>query len=234
MKMLKSLIHRFGRWYCKELCRREYESQQLGKINERPVEYRFIFQALSSIAPKTVLDIGTGITSLPHLMRCCGFIVTAIDNIYDFWPECMFNRHFYVINDDITNTHITRKFDFITCVSVLEHIQNHEAAIQSMFALLNPGGHLAMTFPYNESTYIENVYRLPKAGYGLEESYICQVYSRNELDKWLKISGGGQVVSQEYWQIFTGDFWTFGEHIYPFRQVYKCDKHQLTCVLIQK
>jgi len=233
MKIFKSLVHKFGRWYVQEVCRREYESQEFNWINERPVEYRFVLQHLSHIVPVTVLDVGTGTTALPHLLRNCGFLVTAIDNIHDYWPKGMFNRHFYVINDDITNTRLAKKFDFITCVSVLEHIKNHEAAINSMFNLLNPEGHLALTFPYNENKYIENVYMLPEAGYGKDASYICQVYSRNELNKWLKMNNG-KIVEQEYWQIFTGDFWTFGKRLYPPRQVHKHEKHQLTCILIQK
>jgi len=233
MKIFKSLVHKFGRWYVQEVCRREYESQEFNWINERPVEYRFVLQHLSRIVPVTVLDVGTGTTALPHLLRNCGFLVTAIDNIHDYWPKGMFNRHFYVINDDITNTRLAKKFDFITCVSVLEHIKNHEAAINSMFNLLNPEGHLALTFPYNENKYIENVYMLREAGYGKDASYICQVYSRNELNKWLKMNNG-KIVEQEYWQIFTGDFWTFGKRLYPPRQVHKHEKHQLTCILIQK
>ena len=236
MKFLKILIHKlthkFGTLYCQEICRREYESQQF-QPNERLVEYRFVFQSLLRTSPSTILDVGTGTTALPHLLRTCGFIVTATDNIYDYWSGGMLNRHYHLINDDITNTHITRKFDFITCVSMLEHIPNHKAAIHSMFTLLNPGGHLVLTFPYNENKYIENVYKLPGAGFGKHVSYICQVYSRNELDDWLK-TNNGRILKQEYWQCYTGEFHTFGDDIYPPHQVDKHERHQLTCILIQK
>lgn len=233
MRLLKSLVHKCGKWYCQEVCRREYESQEFRLINERIIEYRFVFHALSRICPTTVLDVGTGTTALPHLMRNCGCTVTAIDNIKDYWPENMFNRHYFVIDDDITNTNITKRFDLITCVSVLEHVENYKSAIRSMFNLLNPGGHLALTFPYNEAKYIENVYKLPEAGYGQDAPYICQVYSRNELDSWSK-EYNGRISEQEYWQVFTGDFWTFGEQLYPPRRVKKDEKHQLTCILIEK
>lgn len=227
------LVHKFGRWYCKNICRKEYESQSFCKINERSIEYRFVLQALSQTCPTTVLDIGTGTTALPHIIRTCGFVVTAVDNIYDYWPEGMFNRHFHVINDDITNTTVTKTFDLIICVSVLEHVQKYEVAINTMFTFLNPGGYLVLTFPYNEKKYIENVYKLPGAGYGQDAPYICQVFSRNDLDSWLQ-TNNATILEQEYWQVFDGDFWTFGKHIYPPHQVDKHEKHQLTCVLIQK
>lgn len=233
MKSLKSrIIHRFGRLYCEEVCRAEYEAQQF-LPNERVVEYRFVFHSVLRTSPTTVLDVGTGKSALPHLLATCGYIVTAIDNIYDYWPGGMFNRHFHVINDDITNTKLKRKFDFITCVSTLEHIKEHKTAIQSLFTVLNPGGHLVLTFPYNENMYIENVYKLPGAGFGKHVSYICQVFSRNELDDWLK-TNKGIILEQEYWQCYTGNFWTFGEDVYPPRQVDEHEKHHLSCILIQK
>jgi len=234
MRILKSVVHRFGRWYINEVNKREYESQKFRCINERPIEFGFVFRSLSRIMPTTVIDVGTGTTSLPHLMAKCGFLVTAIDNVYDYWPKGMHNRHFYIINEDITHIRsLAKRFDFITCVSVLEHIPIPEVAIQSMFTLLNPGGHLVLTFPYNENKHIENVYKLQGAGYGQNAPYICQVYSRKEVDRWLR-TNNGEIVEQEYWQIFTGDFWTFGERLYPPRQVDKDAKHQLTCILIQK
>jgi len=233
MRALKFLVHKLGKWYLDKICKREYESQCFQGVNERLVEYRFVFQSLLLTAPRYVLDVGTGVTSLPHILRTCGFEVTAIDNIRDYWPKGMFNRHYYVINDDIKNTRITKKFDLITCISVMEHIKNHEAAIKSMFALLNPGGHIVLTFPYNEKNYIENVYKMQGAGYGQDYPYICQVYSRVELDKWLR-ENSGKIAEQEYWQIFTGEYWTFGEQLHIPRQVSKDEKHQLTCILISK
>jgi SAM-dependent methyltransferase len=38
-------------------------------------------------------------------------------------------------------------FDLITCISVLEHITQDKAAIETMWSLLRPGGKLILTFP---------------------------------------------------------------------------------------
>lgn len=233
MKLAKSLLHAIGRTYCKEICRREYESQRVGRISERPIEFRFVFEQLTNLNATTVLDVGTGTTAIPHLLSQCGFFVTAIDNVRDYWPTGMFNRHFHVIDDDITQPRLDQRFDLITCISVLEHIPNHDAAIRSMFGLLNPGGHLVLTFPYNEGKYVDNVYKLPGAGYGQNAPYICQVYSRAQVDGWLK-ENHATVVQQEYWQCFTGEFWTFGESLHPPRRVEKDERHQLTCLLMRR
>jgi SAM-dependent methyltransferase len=230
---LKPLVHSLGQQYCEKVCFSEYESQQR-KINERPIEFRFAFEQLTRFNPETVLDVGTGTTALPHLMRNCGFLVTAIDNIEDYWPEGMFNRHYHVVNDDITKTQVQSRFDLVTCISVLEHIPSHRLAVRNMLNLLNPGGHLVMTFPYNEAAYHEDVFKMeasPLIFKGLP--YVCQVYCRRNIDEWLT-EGGGTLVTQEYWQCYTGELWTFGDFVLPFRQVRSDDLHQLTCVVIEK
>ena len=233
MNVLKSVVHRVGRAYCQEVCRREYEDQSFVRVNERPIEFRFAFEQLAHLKAVSVLDVGTGMTALPHLIRNCGFVVTAIDNVRDYWTDGMFNRHFYVINDDIRNSKINKRFDVITCLSVLEHVTNHNAAMRSMFSMLNPGGHLVVTFPFNESRYVPNVYALPGAGYGQNLPYVCQVYSRAELDAWLA-ENGGTIVCQEYWHCFTGELWTFGTFLQPPRQVAKEQLHHLTCALLRR
>ncbi len=156
-RMIRRFIDRYPQW----ICRREYNAQVFTGFNERPVEFGFVFRKLAEIYPRTVLDVGTGTTALPHLMRNCGFLVTATDNVRDYWPRGMVNRHYHVIDDDITDTHLSGVFDFITCVSVLEHIQRSDDAVGNMLSLLAEGGHLVLTFPYTEQSYVGNVYELP-------------------------------------------------------------------------
>ena len=67
-------------------------------------------------------------------------VTTAIDRIDEYWSDGMFNRHFHIIEDDIRTTDLKKKFDFVSCISVLEHIREHRDAMQSMFSLLTPGG----------------------------------------------------------------------------------------------
>jgi len=220
-------------WGPRWICRYEFRRQTYARANERPVEFAFVFRQLARLYPRSVLDIGTGTTALPHLMRNCGFLVTATDNIRDYWPSGMVNRHYHVIDDDITNTRLRDEYDLITCVSVLEHIEDHAAAVRNMFKLLKPQGHLVLSFPYTERAYVRNVYELPGSGYGRDFSFICQSYSRREIDAWLK-ANDGVLVEQEFWQFWRGDFWTVGDQVLPPLKVGAEDKHQITCLLLRK
>ena len=230
---LKMFVNKIGLLYTQMICKREYLSQEFSDINERPVELEFLFRQLTKTCPRTILDVGTGLTALPHIMRNCGFVVTSIDNIKDYWPRGFINRHFYVINDDITKTRLDNKFDFIACISVLEHIKDHRAAVRSMLSLLNPGGHLILTFPYNEKNYIENVYKVSGSNVKGDAPFTTQVYSRKELDLWTS-ENWVRILEQEYWRFFTGEYWTVGEMICPPLQVDKNEPHQISCIMLQK
>lgn len=230
---IKNKVKELLNSYIMRICKNEYEEQIFKRFNERPVEFCFVFKQLARIYPQKILDIGSGTTALPHIMRNCGCLVTAIDNIKDYWPSGMFNRHYHVIDDDITKTYLSGTFDFITCISVLEHIQKTDDAIRNMFSLLKPNGHLILTFPYNEKSYVKNVYELPGSSYGKGNPYITQSYSRSELDRWLR-ENQGTIIDQEYWEFWEGDHWTVGKQVIPPRKVTADDKHQFACILISK
>jgi SAM-dependent methyltransferase len=232
---MKQIVHRAGRAYIDGVCKSEFESQKFTRWNERPIEFRFVFEQLTRLigSAKTVLDVGTGTTALPHLMRNCGFLVTATDNVRDYWPSGMVNRHYHVIDDDITATRMRETFDVVTCVSVLEHIKDFRAAVSSMASLLAAGGHLILTCPFHESEYCGNVYDLPDSSYGKGMPYVCQSYSRRELDEWTA-SNGLEVVTQEYWRCFSGKLWTCGSPVAPPERTGPVEAHQLTCLLLRK
>ncbi len=231
VRLLKNTVHNLGRRYCDYIAEEEYKSQAFKRLNERSIEYSFVFRSILETGPETILDVGTGLSALPNLMRTCGPVVTAIDNIRDYWPQGMVNRHFHIRDEDATQQ-ITGTYEMVTCISVLEHIPKHEAAVRNMLMALTPGGHLVLTFPYNENHYVSDVYRLPGAGYGMESPYAAQVYSRNELNEWL--NGQAEIVRQEYWRVFSGPLWTFGNTLRPPVQTDKNELHQLTCLLVRK
>lgn len=232
LKYTKQIIKMLMNFLPAMVCKREFYSQAFTRFNERTIEYGFVFKKLGEIYPLTVLDIGSGTTALPHLIRNCGHLVTATDNIHDYWPYGMVNRHYHVINDDITDTRLSDKFDFITCISVLEHIQNPDDAILNMFFLLKPNGHLILTFPYTEKSYVRNVYELQGSSYGKDATYITQSYCRNDLERWFQ--DYGTILDQEYWQFWEGYYWTVGKQIIPPRKVTANEKHQLTCILLSR
>jgi hypothetical protein len=99
--------------------------------------------------------------------------------------------------------------------------------------LLEKDGFLILTFPYNETVYHQDIYKHPRAGYGQNANFITQVYSRNEIKDWLADTSF-EIVDQEYYQVFTGEFWTMGERVTPCIKTSNTDLHQLTCILLQK
>lgn len=222
-----------GRLYLAPILWYEWRRVQKYSPNERPVEYAYALGWLWRNDVKTVLDVGTGVSSWAHLLAGCYFRVTAIDRIKGYWRGGYFNRHFRVVNDDITNPAIKERFDAITCLSVLEHIVDHRAAMKGMFKLLNPGGHLVLSFPYNENRYVENAYSLADAGYGQDKPYICQVFSRKEINEWVA-ENSGRIVDQQYYRVFEGEFWACGCRLYPCVQVERQERCHLTCLIIQK
>ena len=230
---LKAIAHKWGRYYINTINRNDVVSRVFKRHNERPVEFRFVFDCLTTLRPITVLDVGTGTTALPSLLDSCGCIVTAIDNISDYWPSGMVNRHWEVLDDDIRTPNLKKTFDMITCVSVVEHIEDHAAAFRSMINLLNPGGHLVLTTPYSEHHFVPNVYALADAAFGADLPYVCRSTSRQELDEWLRDTGS-EIVRQEFWQFWTGTVWAQGSALPVPRQVGASDPHQLTCLLIRK
>ena len=230
---MKGLLKKILTIYPDYSTKNEFNNQSFTRFNERAVEFSFVFRKISELYPKTILDVGTGTTALPHLMRNCGPLVTAVDNIKDYWPNGMTNRHYHVINDDITHTQLSGSFDMVTCVSVLEHIQHFDAAVANMLKLLNPYGHLIITCPYTDDNYVKNVYDLEDSSYGKENSFVAQSYSRKNLTNWLK-NGNAAVVEQEYWQFWEGKFWTCGNQIIPPVKVSVHDRHQISCILIKR
>jgi SAM-dependent methyltransferase len=227
------LIERVGLAYAKWRSKREYEGQTFTRLNERPIELAFLFEKVAALQPRTVLDVGTGTTALPHLLRTCGCVVTAIDNIRDYWPAGMVNRHWHVLDDDITHPHTKGSFDLVTCVSVLEHIADHQTAVHNMLALLRPGGHLIITCPFNARRYSPNVYEEPGSEMrGKTVGFVTQAYSRVELEGWL--ASGATLVDSQYWQLFEGEYWTVGPMLPVPRRSSVNESHQIACLLLRR
>lgn len=229
---LFSVYERIIKFFIKPIFHRE-QKYPLKRMNERPVEFAFAFRYIAEYYPKTMLDVGTGGAAFPHVVNYCGIKMTASDYIDNYWSNGMSNRHVPIVKLDITKPTMTQKFDMITCISVLEHIKEHRNALKGMFSLLNKDGHIVLTFPYNETTYCEDVYRHPNAGYGKDHAFIGQVYSRREVDAWL-LDNDAEIVNQEYYEAFTGELWTMGESVYPLKRTTADKKHHLTCLLLKK
>jgi 2-polyprenyl-3-methyl-5-hydroxy-6-metoxy-1,4-benzoquinol methylase len=161
-------------------------------------------------------------------------MVTAIDNIRDYWQAGFVNRHYYVLDQDIKDPALSQRFDLITCISVLEHIPEHTLAVRNMIRLLNPGGYLVLTVPYSEDRYIPDVYQIPTSmGYGKGERYVTQVFSRRELGVWVQ-ENQAQLLQEEFWRTYTGGITSCGKALRPAELSSKHEPHDLGCFVLQK
>ena len=142
-------------------------------MNERPFEYSFVFDMIAQKKPCTLLDVGTGQTSFPHLVNTCDVAAVGIDPDK---KQIKKNTAYQPVLDDILAPKIKGQFDMVTCISVLEHVESYELAVKNMAALLAPKGWLVMTFPFDEKYRV--VYKTRKA--------FCQAFSQELLDAWIE------------------------------------------------
>lgn len=221
-----------ARLYLAPLLKREWRHPPIPELREYVFQFEFAMRAVARHMPREVLDVGSGVSSWPHLLASCGIRVTATDEIRTYWGS-MFNRHYHVVADDITATRLDRRFDLVTCLGVLTTIADDGAAVHNLFRLVRPGGHLVLTFAYKEDEAVPDAYALPGATYGARYRFICRMFSRAELDGWLAAEGG-ELEEQEYFQVFSGPYWASGERVEPPQRVRVDEPHQYTAVLIRK
>jgi SAM-dependent methyltransferase len=216
--MIKSVYHSLGSLYVRDRLRRQFKRQAGPRVNENAPMYHFTLGELLEARAQRVLDVGSGTTAWPALLSNCGYHVTATDEMGVYWGNRYFNQHYHIIQDDITRTGMAGGFDGVMFLSALQHVADHEAAVAGLAKLVAPGGLLVLAVPYNETRYVEDVYRLPGAGYGQNQPYGCHIFSRAEVDGWCQ-RHDLTLKAQEYYQVFDGELWTFGQRITPPRIV---------------
>jgi len=230
-KVISKVVAFPARAYLNYVTRWEWLHSTDLEINERIIEYGFALNHILRMYPRTVLDVGSGKTAFPSVLAGCGFRVTAIDNQAEYWGGDFFNRHYYIIRDDITKSKLTGKFDVITCISTLEHIVGYREAVGGMFQLLNDNGCIIVTVPHNNEQYVSDVHEL---GYDTRKwSYICQVFSQRNVEEWAE-ENDGVIIEQEYYKVWSGRLWSSGERIKPPQKVASEEEHQLTCIVMGK
>ena len=184
---------------------------------ERTIEYYFALKHLSENKGLNVLDVGVGITAFSAVLKQCGFNVTATDFFGSSWGTFK-NRHIYVQNDDITTSRIKdHSFDAVTCISVLEHIQTHESAVQNMSRILKKDGLLILTFPYSHDQFCDDVYKLESSdAMSKTFAYFAKSFSDDQINDWCG-RFGLEIADTLYFKGWEGKFWRSGNRIrFPF------------------
>ena len=185
-------------------------------IYERSIEYSFVLRNLVNYKKKSILDVGSGKSAFPALLQNCGFKVTALDKMDEYWKtnKEQINPFYDVIKDDICDLKGKYDlFDAISCISVLEHITTYDNAINGMVSLLKKDGLLILTFPFSDYEYISNVYELQESDKASSKfSYIAQSFSEKEILEW-KNKYGLLEVNREYIKGWSGKYWRCGDRV---------------------
>jgi SAM-dependent methyltransferase len=102
--------------------------------------------------PLRVIDVGCGtghlllalINRLPEPVRLCGldFSDSAIRRSRRLVPSVEL-----VVANVYEIPYPDHNFDLVTCTETLEHLERPKEALQEMFRILKPGGHLVVTVP---------------------------------------------------------------------------------------
>src|SRR3954470_3389764 len=212
MPSLPRRIYESGaRLYLGPMLRHEARVPRVGELREYVFQFEFALRMVAKHLPRDVLDAGSGMSAWPHLLAECGVRVTATDEMRSYWGS-MFNRHYHVIPDDITDSQLQGEFDMATCLGVLTTIEDDRAAIANLFRLCRPGGRVVLTVAYKEDEPVPNAYALPGATYGQGFPYIARQFSRSDVDDWLEAEGA-ELEEQEWFRVFEGVYWAEGARL---------------------
>lgn len=126
----------------RDVCRFEHK--------HRRWEYGIALKALQDNHTKTVLEVGGGGSLLLPLLHLKGMDVTEVDP----W-DCadLLEKQTLKINglpikyfqQDFMDFELDEKFDAVVCISVIEHVHDHEKFFLKLLEYVAPGGVLVLT-----------------------------------------------------------------------------------------
>jgi 2-polyprenyl-6-hydroxyphenyl methylase/3-demethylubiquinone-9 3-methyltransferase len=174
----------------------EGEHRPLHDIN--PVRLAYIDERVH-LAGKRVLDVGCGGGLAAEGMARRGAVVTGID----LGPTAIEVAQLHALESQLDVLYVCESieahaakhphsYDVVTCLEMLEHVPDPASIVQSIAALIKPGGHAVLsTFNRNPKSYLLGVlaaeYALNLVPKGTH-SY-TKFIRPSELARWLRIAG---------------------------------------------
>lgn len=120
-------------------------------VRALPGTHEMVVQTALRIVPvgSSALDLGAGSGALAEHLQLAGLEVTAADisNYFEL------NSEFIQIdmNEPDFDRRISREYDLVTSVEVIEHLENPTAFLRSIHRLLKPNGIAILTTPNIEN-----------------------------------------------------------------------------------
>ena len=160
--------------------------------------HQWIFEKIKPFLGKDILEVGCGIGNLTELLLSQGRVIAAdVNGDYLQRVENKFRRHLNlkgVLLWDIQQAPPKRfdtPIDTIVCSNVLEHIEDDDDVLRSLYHLLPAGGRLIILVPALKALY--NVFD--------KELGHFRRYSRSELSQKLT-RNGFRIRSLKYFNFF--------------------------------
>src|SRR5688572_24297989 len=120
-------------------------------------KYRIIHDVLLRLLPSggaaRLLDLGCGPGNMLDFLAGHGKVFGS-DFSADALRFCRGRRHERVFRADFHRLPLRAgSFDVVTCIDVIEHLQDDRRAISELFQVVRPGGHLVVTVPAFQSLW---------------------------------------------------------------------------------
>jgi glycosyltransferase involved in cell wall biosynthesis len=161
----------------------------------------WIWQSIAPYVGNRVLEVGAGIGNMTRVLYGRDLIVaTDLELPYLHILRNRFARNPTIevarldLNSDDCLALKHHEFDTVVCLNVLEHIEDHEGALQRLYEVLMPGGRLALFVPADQKLF------------GTMDTQVGHFrrYSREELQR--LIEAAGFVIDKITYQNIVGRF----------------------------
>ncbi len=120
----------------------------------------WIWQGIAPYVGNRVLEVGAGIGNMTRVLYGRDLIVaTDLELPYLHILRNRFARNPTIeverldLNSDDCLALKRHEFDTVVCLNVLEHIEDHEGALQRLYEVLMPGGRLALFVPADQKLF---------------------------------------------------------------------------------
>lgn len=146
----------------------------------------WIWQSIAPYVGNRVLEVGAGIGNMTRVLYGRDLIVaTDLELPYLHILRNRFARNPTIeverldLNSDDCLALKKHEFDTVVCLNVLEHIEDHEGALQRLYEVLMPGGRLALFVPADQKLF------------GTMDTQVGHFrrYSREELQQLMEAAG---------------------------------------------